>query len=124
MVEITENLKHKDSDSQLLYHLFVSRVLDNQEQALHQKEESPAQVFQIDLPVNTGQWFLIVEAYSDGSWSVYFKDFPDIIAGSNVSLDDALDGLSDIILSDLGSDENVSEYLKKRRQFLSKVFGL
>lgn len=87
------------------------------------KEESPA-MFQIVLPLSTGHWPLITESYSDGSWAVYFKDSPDIIAGSNVSLEDALDGLSDIILNDIrDSSEEVSEYLKKRRQFLFKIFG-
>ena len=74
----------------------------------------------------TGQWPIVAEKSDDGSWAVYFKDSPDIIAGSNDSLEDALVGLAEIVNDDLQDSrenkDNISPYQAKRHQFLRKVF--
>ena len=74
----------------------------------------------------TGQWPIVAEKSGDGSWVVYFKDSPDIIAGSNDSLEDALVGLAEIVNDDLQDSrenkDNISPYQAKRHQFLRKVF--
>ena len=114
-------LPEEEAVSRLLYHLVLSRILRDKE-APCPKEESPAKVFQINLPLTTGNWPIIIESYLDGSWAVCFKDSPDIIAGSNVSLEDALDGLSDIIYNDLHGDENISAYQKKTASIFVKGF--
>lgn len=75
----------------------------------------------------TGQWPIVAEKSDDGSWAVYFKDSPDIIAGSNDSLEDALVGLAEIVNDDLQDSrenkDNISPYQAKRHQFLRKVFN-
>lgn len=63
---------------------------------------------------------------TDG-WVVYFKDFPSIIADSDGgNMEDALDNLAEVVLDDFQIMEeyknNVSLHLKKRHQFLKKVF--
>ena len=74
----------------------------------------------------TGQWPIVAEKSGDGSWAVYFKDSPDIIAGSNDSLEEALVGLAEIVNDDLQDSrenkDNISPYQAKRHQFLRKVF--
>lgn len=88
--------------------------------------EQPINTFQIDLPLITGRWPLVFEEFVDG-WVVFFKDFPSIIASSDDgSLEDALDSLAEIVIDDFQIMEeykdNVSLHLKKRHQFLKKVF--
>lgn len=88
--------------------------------------EQRVNTFQIDLPLTTGKWPIVFEEFVDG-WVVFFKDFPSIIASSdNGSLEDALDSLAEIVIDDFQIMEeykdNVSSYLKKRHQFLKKVF--
>lgn len=72
-------------------------------------------------------WPIVAEKSDDGSWSVYFKDSPDIIAGSNDSLEDALVSLAEIVNDDLQDSrenkDNISLYQAKRHQFLKKVFN-
>ena len=74
----------------------------------------------------TGQWPIVAEKSDDGSWAVYFKDSPDIIAGSNDGLEDALISLAEIVNDDLQdsreNQNNISPYQAKRHQFLRKVF--
>ena len=88
--------------------------------------EQPVNTFQIDLPLITGRWPLVFEEFVDGG-VVFFKDFPSIIASSDDgSLEDALDSLAEIVIDDFlimkEYKDNVSSYLKKRHQFLKKVF--
>jgi len=88
--------------------------------------EQPINTFQIDLPLITGRWPIVFEEFVDG-WIVFFKDFPSIIASSDDgSLEDALDNLAEVVLDDFQIMEeykdNVSLHLKKRHQFLKKVF--
>ncbi len=88
--------------------------------------EHPINKFQIDLPLITGRWPLVFEEFVDG-WVVYFKDFPSIIADSDGgNMEDALDNLAEVVLDDFQIMEeyknNVSLHLKKRHQFLKKVF--
>ena len=81
---------------------------------------------QTEFVSTTGQWPIVAEKSDDGSWAVYFKDSPDIIAGSNDSLEDALVGLAEIVNDDLQDSrenkDNISPYQAKRHQFLRKVF--
>ncbi|MYF17294.1 MAG: hypothetical protein F4215_07795 [Gemmatimonadetes bacterium] len=99
--------------------------------ALHLDENLRSSVENIELQTEfilstTGQWPIVAEKSDDGSWAVYFKDSPDIIAGSNDSLEDALVGLAEIVNDDLQDSrenkDNISPYQAKRHQFLRKVF--
>ena len=88
--------------------------------------EQPINTFQIDLPLTTGKWPIVFEEFVDG-WVVYFKDFPSIIADSDGgNMENALDNLAEVVLDDFQIMEeyknNVSLHLKKRHQFLKKVF--
>ncbi len=93
-------------------------------------EKNIATSFQLQTELvlsTTGQWPIVAEKSDDGSWAVYFKDSPDIIAGSNDSLEDALVGLAEIVNDDLQDSrenkDNISPYQAKRHQFLRKVFN-
>ena len=99
--------------------------------ALHLDENLRSSVENIELQTEfvlstTGQWPIVAEKSDDGSWAVYFKDSPDIIAGSNDSLEDALVSLAEIVNDDLQDStenkDNISPYQAKRHQFLRKVF--
>lgn len=131
-------LPEEEAASRLLYHCWRGRFDDKHEafsfpgitEGMSEKvlkdTEQPVNTFQIDLPLITGRWPLVFEEFVDG-WVVYFKDFPSIIASSDDgSMEDALDSLADIVLDDFQIMEeyknNVSLYLKKRHQFLKKVF--
>ena len=99
--------------------------------ALHLDENLRSSVENIELQTEfilstTDQWPIVAEKSGDGSWAVYFKDSPDIIAGSNDSLEDALVGLAEIVNDDFQDSrenkDNISPYQAKRHQFLRKVF--
>ncbi len=99
--------------------------------ALHLDENLRSSVENIELQTEfilstTDQWPIVAEKSGDGSWAVYFKDSPDIIAGNNDSLEDALVGLAEIVNDDLQDSrenkDNISPYQAKRHQFLRKVF--
>ncbi len=128
----------EEAASRLLYHCWRGRFDDKHEafsfpgitEGMSEKvlkdTEQPVNTFQIDLPLTTGKWPIVFEEFVDG-WVVFFKDFPSIIASSDDgSLEDALDSLADIVLDDFQIMEeyknNVSSYMKKRHQFLKKVF--
>ena len=128
----------EEAASRLLYHCWRGRFDEKQEafsfpgitEGMSEKvlkdTEQPVNTFQIDLPLTTGKWPIVFEEFVDG-WVVFFKDFPSIIASSDDgSLEDALDSLAEIVLDDFQIMEeyknNVSSYLKKRHQFLKKVF--
>ena len=100
--------------------------------ALHLDENLRSSVENIELQTEfilstTGQWPIVAEKSDDGAWAVYFKDSPDIIAGSNDSLEDALVGLAETVNDDLQDSrenkDNISPYQAKRHQFLRKVFN-
>lgn len=99
--------------------------------ALHLDENLRSSVENIELQTEfilstTDQWPIVAEKSGDGSWAVFFKNSPDIIAGSNDSLEDALVGLAEIVNDDLQDSienkDNISPYQAKRHQFLRKVF--
>ncbi len=97
---------------------------------LHSSVEHIATSFELQTEFvlsTTGQWPIVAEKSDDGSWAVYFKDSPDIIAGSNDSLEDALVCLAEIVNDDLQDSrenkDNISPYQAKRHQFLRKVFN-
>ncbi|MYF73963.1 MAG: hypothetical protein F4175_11475, partial [Gemmatimonadetes bacterium] len=99
--------------------------------ALHLDENLRSSVENIELQTEfilstTGQWPIVAEKSDDGAWAVYFKDSPDIIAGSNDSLEDALVGLAETVNDDLQDSrenkDNISPYQAKRHHFLRKVF--
>ncbi len=96
----------------------------------HSSDENIAISFQLQTEFvlsPTSQWPIVAEKSDDGSWAVYFKDSPDIIAGSNDSLEDALVSLAEIVNDDLQDSkknkDNISPYQAKRHQFLRKVFN-
>ena len=100
--------------------------------ALHLDENLRSSVENIELQTefilsSTDQWPIVAEKSGDGSWAVFFKNSPDIIAGSNDSLEDALVGLAEIVNDDLQDSienkDNISPYQAKRHQFLRKVFN-
>ena len=100
--------------------------------ALHLDENLRSSVENIELQTEfilstTDQWPIVAEKSGDGSWAVFFKNSPDIIAGSNDSLEDALVGLAEIVNDDLQDSienkDNISPYQAKRHQFLRKVFN-
>ena len=128
----------EEAASRLLYHCWRGRFDEKHEafsfpgitEGMSEKAlkdtEQPVNTFQIDLPLITGRWPLVFEEFVDG-WVVFFKDFPSIIADSDGgNMEDALDNLAEVVLDDFQIMEeyknNVSLYLKKRHQFLKKVF--
>ena len=128
----------EEAASQLLYHCWRVRFDEKHEafsfpditEGISEKvlkdTEQPVNTFQIDLPLTTGKWPIVFEEFVDG-WVVFFKDFPSIIADSDGgNMEDALDNLAEVVLDDFQIMEeykdNVSSYLKKRHQFLKKVF--
>ena len=128
----------EEAASRLLYHCWRGRfdekhkafsfpgITEGMSEKVLKDTEQPINTFQIDLPLTTGKWPIVFEEFVDG-WVVFFKDFPSIIASSDDgSLEDALDSLAEIVLDDFQIMEeyknNVSSYLKKRHQFLKKVF--
>ena len=128
----------EEAASRLLYHCWRVRfdekheafsfpdITEGMSDKVLKDTEQPVNTFQIDLPLTTGKWPIVFEEFADG-WVVFFKDFPSIIASSDDgSLEDALDSLAEIVLDDFQIMEeyknNVSSYLKKRHQFLKKVF--
>lgn len=131
-------LPENEAASRLLYHCWRGRFDEKHEafsfpgitEGMNEKvlkdTEQPVNTFQIDLPLITGRWPLVFEEFVDG-WVVYFKDFPSIIADSDGgNMEDALDNLAEVVLDDFQIIEeyknNVSLHLKKRHQFLKKVF--
>ena len=131
-------LPEKEAASRLLYHCWRGRfdekheafsfpdITEGMSEKVLKETEQPVNTFQIDLPLTTGKWPIVFEEFVDG-WVVFFKDFPSIIASSDDgSLEDALDSLAEIVIDDFQIMEeykdNVSSYLKKRHQFLKKVF--
>ena len=128
----------EEAASQLLYHCWRGRfdekheafsfpdITEGMSEKVLKDTEQPVNTFQIDLPLTTGKWPIVFEEFIDG-WVVFFKDFPSIIASSDDgSLEDALDSLAEIVIDDFQImkeyKDNVSSYLKKRHQFLKKVF--
>ena len=128
----------EEAASRLLYHCWRGRfdkkheafsfpsITEGMSEKVLKDTEQPVNTFQIDLPLITGRWPLVFEEFVDG-WVVYFKDFPSIIADSDGgNMEDALDNLAEVVLDDFQTMEeykdNVSSYLKKRHQFLKKVF--
>ncbi len=128
----------KEAASRLLYHCWRGRfdekheafsfpgITEGMSEKVLKDTEQPVNTFQIDLPLITGRWPLVFEEFVDG-WVVYFKDFPSIIADSDGgNMEDALDNLAEVVLDDFQIMEeyknNVSLHLKKRHQFLKKVF--
>ena len=130
----------EEAASRLLYHCWRGRfdekheafsfpgITERMSEKVLKDTEQPVNTFQIDLPLTTGKWPIVFEEFVDG-WVVFFKDFPSIIASSDDgSLEDALDSLAEIVIDDFlimkEYKDNVSSYLKKRHQFLKKVFGV
>ena len=128
----------EEAASRLLYHCWRGRfdekheafsfpgITEGMSEKVLKDTEQPINTFQIDLPLTTGKWPIVFEEFVDG-WVVFFKDFPSIIASSDDgSLEDALDSLAEIVIDDFlimkEYKDNVSSYLKKRHQFLKKVF--
>lgn len=128
----------EEAASRLLYHCWRGRfdekheafsfpgITEGMSEKVLKDTEQPVNTFQIDLPLITGRWPLVFEEFVDG-WVVYFKDFPSIIADSDGgNMEEALDNLAEVVLDDFQTMEeykdNVSSYLKKRHQFLKKVF--
>ena len=128
----------EEAASRLLYHCWRGRfdekheafsfpgITEGMSEKVLKDTEQPVNTFQIDLPLITGRWPLVFEEFVDG-WVVYFKDFPSIIADSDGgNMEDALDNLAEVVLDDFQIMEeyknNVSLNLKKRHQFLKKVF--
>ena len=128
----------EEAASRLLYHCWRGRfdekheafsfpgITEGMSEKVLKDTEQPVNTFQIDLPLITGRWPLVFEEFVDG-WVVFFKDFPSIIADSDGgNMEDALDNLAEVVLDDFQIMEeyknNVSLYLKKRHQFLKKVF--
>ena len=128
----------EEAASRLLYHCWRVRfdekheafsfpgITEGMSEKVLKDTEQPINTFQIDLPLTTGKWPIVFEEFVDG-WVVFFKDFPSIIADSDGgNMEDALDNLAEVVLDDFQIMEeykdNVSSYLKKRHQFLKKVF--
>ncbi len=128
----------EEAASRLLYHCWRGRfdekheafsfpgITEGMSEKVLKDTEQPVNKFQIDLPLTTGKWPIVFEEFVDG-WVVFFKDFPSIIADSDGgNMEDALDNLAEVVLDDFQIMEeyknNVSLHLKKRHQFLKKVF--
>ncbi len=128
----------EEAASRLLYHCWRGRfdekheafsfpgITEGMSEKVLKDTEQPINTFQIDLPLTTGKWPIVFEEFVDG-WVVFFKDFPSIIADSDGgNMEDALDNLAEVVLDDFQIMEeyknNVSLHLKKRHQFLKKVF--
>ncbi len=91
------------------------------------KEDEPVRCIKVNLHLPGGYYVIDLEDFRDGSWAVFFQDFPSLIAGSNDSWEDALDCLAEIVVDDLQDmkklkDSNFSPYQKKRYRFLKEVF--
>lgn len=141
----TRQLPEEKAASRLVYHSLrtrfkeggigevVSHIFEDEETDLPNalKEDEPISIFSIALPLPGGAYSFIFEEFADGSWAVFFEDFPDIIAGDNDSWEDALGSLVELIADDLRdikknkndpTDSVVFSFQKKRYQFLKKAF--
>ena len=141
MGSITVKPTEENTASRLVYHSWRTRFAETEGgQVVYyspgeglnfldsQNEDEPVHVSKVNLPLPGGQYCIILEEFIDGSWAVFFEEFPSIIGGSNDSWEDALDDLAEIVSDDLQDikkyKDNVSLYQKKRHKFLKKVFNL
>ena len=89
-------------------------------------EDEPVRGIKTNLLLPGGYYVVAFEEFRDGSWSVFFEDFPSIIGGSNDSWEDAIDALVELIADDLQDIQeqkgSSSPYYKKRYAFLEEVF--
>lgn len=89
-------------------------------------EDEPVRGIKTNLLLPGGYYVVAFEEFRDGSWSVFFEDFPSIIGGSNDSWEDAIDALVELIADDLQDIQeqkgSSSPYYKKRYAFLKEVF--
>jgi len=131
------NPPEENTASRLVYHSWRTRFAEREDLEAYwnssegpdlvpKKEDKPIHTSRVNLPLPGGHYFISFEEFVDG-WIVFFKDFPSIIASSDDgSLEDALDNLAEVVLDDFQIMEeykdNVSLHLKKRHQFLKKVF--
>ena len=94
------------------------------------QEDEPIRWIKANLPLPGGHHIVTFEEFRDGSWAVFFEDFPSIIGGSNDSWEDALDVLAEIVCDDIqdikelkkSKDNDSSPYQKRRYKFLKEVF--
>ena len=133
------NPPEENTASRLVYHSWRTRFAEREDPEAYsisseepdlvlETEDKPIHISRVNLPLPGGHYFITFEEFVDGSWAVFFEDFPSIIAGSNNSWEDALDDLATIVRDDLQDIEeykdNVSPYQKKRHLFLKKAFNL
>ena len=96
------------------------------------QEDGPVRWIKANLPLPGGHHVVIFEEFRDGSWAVFFEDFPSIIGGSNDSWEDAMDVLVEIVCDDIQDikelkkpkDSDCSPYQKRRYKFLKEVFNV
>ena len=106
-------------DHQSLLDLFSKQTLQDQ----LVEDIVPCAKYAAPLSLPSGDWYLCLEQFDDGSYKIYFNDFPDIVAGGN-SCKEAVEMLSEIVYDELNDNENISDYQKRRLRFLQKVFSL
>lgn len=131
MSETAVILPEENTASRLVYHSWRTRfgeeVPEDNFPVSQDKEDAPIHVFKVSLPLPGGDHVIVFEEFIDGSWTVFFEDFPSLVGGSNDTWEDALGDLAEIVGDDLQDIErykdNISPYQKNRHQFLKKAFS-
>ena len=89
--------------------------------------DTPLFHLQFNLPLPSGHWPIVLEGFHDGSWIAYFEEDQRIISGSN---DNWKETLHDLVVNSVDElqtireyGDNITPYLKNRRNFLEKIFG-